>query len=159
MKRIVLIALALLAFPVVTLQQSGVNLLSEASDLSYAFVRSFIVEKASGKYTERGLISYGARRNDHESHYYRVKKYTVENGVIIPYLSSQPLVDENVELVNETPEFEESQELVPEPEEFIYEDEGLGAVPEIGEIDLKDLEEDKKKDAVPGSVEFGGFNL
>ncbi len=161
MKRVLLISLAALALPVLTLQKSGVNLLQEASDLSYALMRSYIIAPAIGKYTERGLVAYGPRLNDRQNHYYRIKKYTVENGKIIPFQEqkAKPLDDQPTELLTDVPEFDEPEKFVQEPEEFVYEDEGLGAVPEIGEIDLEDLEEEKKKEKGPSGVEFGGFNL
>ncbi len=160
MKRIIFIILFALSVPVVSLQRSGVNILQETADASHAVLKMVMTRSSEGSFKERGKITEQPRLNDRRNHYYRVHEYTIEDGKIVRFEEPKAeKLDDTIELVVEEPEFEAEKEEFVEEAEYVYDDEGLGSVPDVGEISESDLEEEKKRDAVNDNVEFGGFNL
>jgi hypothetical protein len=148
MKKVTAIAIGFVAAPLIGLQHLGVNPLQSIGDAGYTLARSYLIRPLDGQFVSRGHIPDTGRLNAQLGVYYRVDSDTVTFA-----LEPEPPLQEV-----EVAEFIEEAAPAPDVVEFNYDSSDLGAVPDVGEIDLDSLPEKNNSEGA-SKVNIGGFSL
>ena len=172
MKRSVFIGLSLLVIPLCLVQLGGASAIQEVSSVSYMLLRQALRDPVDGTYRSRGFVTFQGRLNDSRNQYFREDQYIIDQGQVVPlplppwYLkkngvSQQQRYEQEATLKNDVQEFKAEPELKEEAKEFEYhyDENDLGFVPEVGDVEAEDFPDKKPDGSKNSKVDIGGFNL